>query len=313
MSRRTRRGLRLGLVVLTALALAVVLTLAVARDLRGPLSHALSAVLEMCRATRHSDAPDGGRPMIYWQAGPHGPENDGRTPVILVHGAGGDAVTSWFRLLPALAREREVLAPQLPYADLAASSSALEDFFLEQTDIIRIMDHRGLDKVCLVGLSAGAWVSSLVAMNFPHRVERLVLVSPMGLETEAVLQPLLDAEHPGRTFVERLFHSPPPLLWLYADSLAEPVDEALAAMHKALTPKMVSDMDLVRRLDLVRCPTLVISGDDDRIIPASVPRALAEGIPDARLEILQGCGHAVVWDRPEELERAVSAFLETGP
>jgi len=305
MSRRAKTLAVLGL----GLALAAGLYLASRNDSRSGLERVMAAWLEWRGATLHQDPASSGRPLVYWSFG----QDSGATPVILLHGAGGDAMTAWFRLLPALGRDRLVLAPQLPYAKLAASSGSLENFFWEQNDIIRLMDRLGLPRAHLVGLSAGAWVAGLVAMNYPGRVERLALVSPMGLETQAILAPLLQAEQPGRVFLERMFQDPPPLLSLFASGLSRPVEDALRSLSRSLDPRLLERMELGRRLGLVRCPTLVISGAQDRIIPASVPRALAEGIPGARLLVIPDCGHAVVWDQPRRLEEALRGFLEARP
>jgi len=295
-----------------ALGLAVAMGLYLVRDRgsRAGLERVAALWLETQGARLHVDAAGPGKPLAYWRAGPRTTRTGA---VILLHGAGGDAATSWFRLLPALARQRPVLALQLPYARLAESAQALENFFWEQNQIIRLMDRLGLERASLVGLSAGAWVASLVAMNYPQRLERLVLISPMGLETEAVLGPLLQAANPGKAFLENMFHSPPPLLPLFADALAEPVSETLRVLSRNMDPAVLKRMDLAGRLSLIRCPTLVISGAQDRIIPPTASRALAAGIPGARLLTLEDCGHAVVWDQPARLEQAVRDFLEPAP
>lgn len=307
----TRRTLLTALAVCLVSVIAVGSQLLLSGDAQSGLTRLLGIYLEWRGAQRHEVEPGGGKALDYWQAGPAGA---GPAPVILVHGAGGDAVTSWFRLLPPLADKRTVLAPQLHYADLVQSAGALDNFFWEQNAVIRLMDRQGLERASLVGLSAGAWVTALVAMNYPQRVESLVLISPMGMETEAVLGPLLDSENPGKAFVQRLFYSPPPLLDLFAGSLARPVDQAMQAMRRAMEPgemqAMIQRMDLEGRLDLIRCPTLIVSGRDDRIIPHAVPRTMAEGIPGASLLVLDRCGHAVVWDRPSALEDAVVSFLD---
>jgi proline iminopeptidase len=70
------------------------------------------------------------------------------------------------------------------------------------------------------------------------------------------------------------------------------------------------DYDLLTRLRQVRVPTLVIHGDAD-LIPVEAARHIAEAIPDARLEVLDDCGHFAYLDQPERTEDAITGFLTT--
>ena len=70
------------------------------------------------------------------------------------------------------------------------------------------------------------------------------------------------------------------------------------------------DYDLLTRLQHARVPTLVIHGDTD-LIPVELARHIAEAIPDARLEVLDDCGHFAYLDQPERTEDAITGFLTT--
>jgi pimeloyl-ACP methyl ester carboxylesterase len=69
---------------------------------------------------------------------------------------------------------------------------------------------------------------------------------------------------------------------------------------------------LERRLHRIASPTLVLWADDDRVIPIEHGRIYAERIPDATLQIVEDCGHAMYFERPEAFADAVTEFLEAG-
>jgi pimeloyl-ACP methyl ester carboxylesterase len=67
---------------------------------------------------------------------------------------------------------------------------------------------------------------------------------------------------------------------------------------------------LERRLSRIAAPTLVLWADDDRVIPIEHGRLYAERIPDATLQLVEDCGHAMYFERPEAFADAVTDFLE---
>ena len=69
-------------------------------------------------------------------------------------------------------------------------------------------------------------------------------------------------------------------------------------------------VDVTPHLEAIRCPTLVVAAGEDRFIPQQRMERLADGIPDARLEVLEGAGHAVVVERPDALVDLARAHLQ---
>ncbi|HYX79439.1 MAG TPA: alpha/beta fold hydrolase, partial [Actinomycetota bacterium] len=74
-------------------------------------------------------------------------------------------------------------------------------------------------------------------------------------------------------------------------------------------PELV-DVDLGHVVQHLRAPTLVLVGEHDRVTPVRAARALAEALPDGRLEIVRGAGHIPMLERPEEVTAAIRAFAE---
>lgn len=168
------------------------------------------------------------------------------------------------------------------------------------------------------------------ALKNPGRVEGLVLVDSGSLQEKARLHrpgflllraPLLPrlAALPLRSravvrysLENRLFKGPVP-------DLEAITVEVHAELLRRGTPYSDWQLDEVRwrglktnhtpRLREVRCPTLVVHGSEDDLVPVELAREAARRIPDARLDVIEGCGHWPPRERPEEFNAALLSFL----
>jgi pimeloyl-ACP methyl ester carboxylesterase len=176
---------------------------------------------------------------------------------------------------------------------------------------LRLLDQLAIEKATVVGASLGGWIAAELAVHSPHRVEKLVLLSPAGLRIPEAPPADLFILPPER-IVPTLFHDPGAAEGLFP---AEPsVDDILRAYRNntafaryAWRP-FLNDPKLERRLYRVTAPTLVIWPDDDKVIPRAHAERYVERIPDARLEVIEDCGHALYGEKPEEIAAAVLAF-----
>ena len=247
----------------------------------------------------------GGARIFYFEGGDEHPRS-----VILLHGVGGNSLSSWFQLLPELVDKYHVIAPDLFFANLADLVDSGYHVRSEEVLVEMVMDAAKVDTAALVGLSFGAWPALQLAMDRPDRVEKLVLVSPLDGSANAILDDLdLDDDNLGKDFYSRIFEIPPPVpnifLWNHWDR-ATKVFKALPFFRQQLD---VEGRLIDQGLRKVQCPSLVIHGDRDRIIPVERFRSLAAGMSDGRVLSLETCGHAVVWDQPGQLANAIEAFL----
>jgi pimeloyl-ACP methyl ester carboxylesterase len=191
---------------------------------------------------------------------------------------------------------------------------------------VGLMDTLGIDSAILVGNSAGGTVSVLTALRYPQRVEALILVDAavyVGGGSPQLLRPLLrlpQADRLGPLFVRRIrswsrdfgrsaWHDPSriqPEFWEgYERPLrAENWDRALWELTRSAERPALAE-----RLDEISMPVLVITGDDDRIVPTEQSIRLAGELPDARLSVLQACGHIPQEECPQAWLEAVETFL----
>jgi pimeloyl-ACP methyl ester carboxylesterase len=178
--------------------------------------------------------------------------------------------------------------------------------------VLQLLDALDLERVSLVGHSMGGAISQYLALEDPGRVQRLVLVGS-GARLR-VLPALLDAlltDFPST--VEMMLtwaystESPPELLdlareeWVENDPLVVHGDFAAC-----------DAFDVMQRLEEIRCPTLVICGEDDRLTPVKYAHYLRDHIPGATLAIIPHAGHMVMMEQPDQVNRAVEEFLSGG-
>lgn len=237
---------------------------------------------------------------------------DGSGPLVLfLHGIGGNR-RHWDRQVAFFASRFTAAAwDARGYGDSADYEGTL-DFSAFSQDLIRTMDFLGKAGVHLVGLSMGGRIARNFALEHPGRVRSLVLANTT---------PGFDALSPQevKRFVEERKTRSPESLRSLLGSRAAP--EALVTLHEGFaslrkesylkTLEASVRQDRAAPVERIGAPTLVITGDEDRVYPPAIARAMARRIPDARLVELAGCGHLSNLEQPERFNETVLEFLLT--
>jgi pimeloyl-ACP methyl ester carboxylesterase len=220
----------------------------------------------------------------------------------------------------ALAERFEVLLPQHP----GYGSSERPEWMRSVRDLAALyrwlLAALGVSRPTLLGLGFGGWIAAELATMAPRDVARLVLVGAMGLKPPAsgdgggdiLDQALVSHIDYARAF----FHDQASFAALYGDqpSVDQLVEWDLCRemnFRIAWKPYMYSQT-LPYLLGGVTAPALVVWGEHDRVVPRGAGALYARHLPDARLEIVRGCGHAVEMERPAELVRLVTSFVQRG-
>jgi pimeloyl-ACP methyl ester carboxylesterase len=193
--------------------------------------------------------------------------------------------------------------------------------------VLGLLDHFGVKQAILVGNSAGGTVSMQVALAHPERVSALVLVDAaiyQGGGTPGWLHPLLATPQMrhlgpliarqilshGQDLIKLAWHDPsqlpPEMLQLY------PKPFQVENWDKALWEFTLANhtTDLPEHLDEITLPVLVVTGDDDRIVPTSDSIRLAGELPNAKLEMITDCGHLPHEEQPQVFMKVVSDFIK---
>ncbi|AMS22448.1 acetoin dehydrogenase [Pseudomonas synxantha] len=251
----------------------------------------------------------GGRLLRYLDLG------EGATPLVLVHGFGGD-MNNWLFNQPALAAERRVIALDLP--GHGESGKALQTGDAEELSqaVLALLDHLQLDRVHLAGHSMGGLVSLMVARQAPARVASLTLIASAGLGAAIngdYLHGFTEANNRNalKPQLVQLFSDPALVTRQMLEDMLkfkrlEGVDQALKQLNAQLFEGGRQRLDL--RNVVGQQPSLVIWGSDDAIIPADHAQGL-----EAQVEILPGQGHMVQLEAAEQVNQLIATFLKSQP
>jgi pimeloyl-ACP methyl ester carboxylesterase len=226
-------------------------------------------------------------------------------PLVFFHGGG---VVEGFDCFLPLAERFRFIAPYHPGFGSSAddpSVASMQDWVRRS---VELLDLLGLETVVLAGHSLGAWLAARFAIDHPERVRRLVVASAAGLDVPNHPIANLGAIPPEQVYT--LLTNDPSIF----DGLVQlPLDDAFLAARaregRSLGQVVPGPFDpiLVERLGSVRVPTLILWGDDDRIVPVEHAPFWEAALPDARLRIFSGRGHLLFHETPEAVE-AVAAF-----
>jgi pimeloyl-ACP methyl ester carboxylesterase len=249
-------------------------------------------------------------------------EGGGGDTLLLVMGLGGHASEWGSAFVADLASDHRVV--RMDNRGIAQSQSKTQTWTMEDmaNDVVAVIDALGAASVHLVGTSMGGMIAQLVAAQYPSRVSRLVLMAttyggresvPPEPRAVAVLGPT-----PGLSVAEQRRRG---LRALTSDAFAEDhadlIEMLVAQRERNPTPGptfkaqfdaiMLSDRSEV--VSRIRCPTLVIHGDLDPLVPIHNGHMLADRIQGSRFVLLEGCGHLPHLERPEETAKAIREFL----
>jgi len=259
----------------------------------------------------------------------------GQPTLVLLHGFAA-SLFSWREVMAPLAQRGTVIAFDRPAFGLTerplpgewqGESPYTSEYQARLT--VGLLDALGVDKAILVGNSAGGSVSVLTTLRYPERVSALVLVDAAVYSggSPSLLRPLFQTpqmRHLGPLFVRSIikwgedfgrsaWHDPSrltPQIWEgYKKPLqAQNWDRALWEFTASSQP-----LHLAEQLAQIRVPALVITGDDDRIVPTAQSVRLAGELPNASLQVIANCGHVPHEECPEPFLRAVNDFLDKLP
>ena len=244
------------------------------------------------------------------------PEGATGSPVVLLHGFGGD-LDNWLFNSDKLAESRRVYAPDLPGHGESAKDVGVGDLAALTDVLAGFLDTVEADRAHLVGHSMGGAVALRYALDHPNRVASLTLVDPAGLgeeinaayidgfvaagrrrELKQVLQLLFAGDHlVSRQMVDDV------LRYKRLDG----VDEALRAISGAMFPSGRQVSVLTGELDRLSVPLLAVWGAEDRVLPVAQADALRE---HGRVEVLQGVGHSPHMEAANEFNRLLGGFLD---
>jgi pimeloyl-ACP methyl ester carboxylesterase len=254
--------------------------------------------------------------------------------VVLIHGMAG-SLTTWDPVFADLARNCDVIAVDLP--GHGTSSRLRGDYSLGSlaAAVRDILDALEVKTATIVGHSLGGGIAMQFMYQFPERCERLVLVSSGGLGREVT--PMLRAlAVPGagvalagitrlqhqrhvaaggrllRPLAGRVWNDLPYMLRQMATLDDPETRRSFLATIRAVIEVGGQGINATDKLHLAAgLPTLIVWGENDRMIPSGHGDAAADLIPDCRLELIPGAGHYPHEDSPDLFASLVTNFIAT--
>lgn len=240
--------------------------------------------------------------------------------LILLHGLGSNA-ERWNKNIDALSEQYNVIAldqigfgysdkPLMPY-----KGSTLVEFLNE------FMVQKRIEKATLIGNSMGGWVSSLFAVTYPEKVDKLILVDPaflLGLPDDANADDIYAFANPSTiedmsNYVRSIYYQ--------NNDLLEPNNLKQSLVKKMswndgytvyqIIKSLVQGKDLmVGSLEDINAKTLIIQGKHDPIVPMETIDTLKEEIKDNVIFIYQNSGHSPMYTEPNRFNKDVLSFLK---
>ena len=236
-------------------------------------------------------------------------------PVVMLHGV-TDSWRSFEPVLPHLPDDiRAIAVTQRGHGDAPKPESGylIEDL---ADDVVALMDELELGPVVIVGHSMGTMVAERIAIDHPGRVLGLVLAGVFGQPQRdnpalvELAEELGSIADPIARELAHEFQASTTAIPLAPDQLDVFVDESLKVPARVWREAFTGfpRVDYSAELSGVNVPSLLVYGDQDELIPRTEQDLLLETLPDARIEVYEGIGHAMHWEQPERFAADVAAF-----
>jgi len=260
-------------------------------------------------------------------------QGSGDQVLLLIHGLGSNA-KGWSRNLPVWAKDFRVIALDLPgygYSEKKAYPYSLS-FYAEV--LTEFLDELGIEKATFIGHSMGGQISTITALTYPDRVEKLVLISPAGVEDfedgekdwfRKVAVPELTLDSGYRqidiNLKSNFYETPAEAEFMITDRIQikrasdfKDYAYAVAQNIKAMVNEPTSDL-----LKDIQHETLVLFGENDNLIPnrflnggptAGVAEIAKREIPNNTTILIPRCGHFVQFEQSDVTNNAVIDFMK---
>ncbi len=230
-------------------------------------------------------------------------------PILILHGGGGPRTVAG--LTQALASEARVITPTHPGFDGTSRPDVLGSIADLAAFYVQMLHSLDLDHVLVVGSSIGGWIASEMALLPDNRIAGLVLIDAVGIAVEGedvadvfTLSPM--------EMMDRVFHAPDRIR-----AAAPPPSDAQRGVDAANLKTLavyddriaMQDPTLRARLSGIRCPTLVLWGESDRVVSTVYGRAYAAAIAGAEFCVIEMAGHLPQIEQPEQTIDLISGFL----
>lgn len=251
---------------------------------------------------------------LYYELKGDGP------PLAMIQGLGYSS-KFWFNQVPELKQHFQLIL--FDNRDVGKSEMVGEQYEIEDMarDARELLRELGFNQVHLLGLSMGGYIAQQLAAGWPDVVDKLILVSthaggPEYLEVTGDLwEEILDVEgltereiyRKGYKYsVSEDFFGDEEVIEKLVDMRVEDAQPADAYQRQF---QAASGFDMTNRLDQIKSDTLIIAGDEDRVVPTQFAEKLESDIPNSKLAVMDNAAHLVHLERPDRLNSLITDYL----
>lgn len=235
-------------------------------------------------------------------------------PLLYLHSAGGE--TEWMPFHEELAEHFTVYLPAHPgFAD-SKGLEEVRDIYDYAWHYVDFLTEQKLGPINIVGFSLGGWTGIELAILRPALVKKLVLVNSAGIRVEGA--PM------GELFIDDLQklkkllffdQNDPSIPLAMPQSLDDPRIlqwlRAREATSRVAWNPYLHNPRLEKHLRRVECPTLVLWGRHDKLLPLKIGEHYAASIPNARMEVIENCGHMLPFEKTAKFVSRTTEFLRS--
>jgi pimeloyl-ACP methyl ester carboxylesterase len=231
-------------------------------------------------------------------------------PLLYLHGT--FLGNLWLEYHSTLAQNFRIIAPDIPGFGLSERPNWMRDMSDYVLYFRDLLDMLGLEKTTVVGHSLGGWMALELAIWYPERVEKLVLSNATGIRVKGSPLANLFAMNPREvvaTCFDNLAAAAPLMPAEFnTDYLLSQYRQLTTLASLAWNPSY--DPTLERRLERINCPTMIVWGQNDRLIPPVYGDTLHRLIAHSELIKLEGTGHMPMFEQPVEWCGVIHEFLK---
>jgi pimeloyl-ACP methyl ester carboxylesterase len=229
--------------------------------------------------------------------------------LMLLHGLFG-ALSNFSDLIEKFRTTHKVVVPLLPLFDLDILHTSVGGLAKHVTQFI---EHRGYEKINLLGNSLGGHVALVYTLKHPEKVNSLILTGSSGLFENA-----MGDSYPKRGDYEYIknktaqtFYDPAVATTELVDEVFEITKNRLKVIKIIALAKSAIRHNLGEELNEIKVPTCLIWGKNDIVTPPFVAEEFKKLIPQSELHFIDKCGHAPMMEVPGEFNEILSKFLTT--
>jgi len=235
-------------------------------------------------------------------------EGEGGKPIILLHGLMG-GVENFGEMVDFISEEYKVYGLDLKLFEgsiLKVSVKSLSDYLYE------FMNHLGLSSAILIGNSMGGHIALIFSKEHPEMVDAMLLTGSSGLFESAMGDsfPRRGDKDYIRTKTEEVFYNPEVATDELVDRVFEIANNRVSILRLIGYAKSAIRHNMANDIPNFKMPVCLIWGENDKVTPPNVANEFHKLLPNSELHWMPLCGHAAMWEHPEEFSKIVLKFLD---